>query len=360
MVVRHRPRQGRGGYRDGRHDGTWKLYYRDGTLFEEVTYTLGVRDGPWRMYHRNGQLAEDRTWARGHQTGLQTDYDEAGRKLGEGAWHDGQPSGSWRCWTDGVERSIPAPGTSVTPAAACRATASGVPVTTPAASPPAGAPDRLHPGPCEGIGDGDGDGTLDGVPDSRVDYRYEGGRLLSLTTWYLGVPNPGAHTEYLYDDAGRAIGERFDCDGQGASFEEETRYVFGADGRKRLGVMTEGPEHARICSVRPADDPAPRGDGDASLAVERVVHDWDAELRALGSAAREGEAPDAVVQFTWSSEGNVVAEAWDNDADGTFDEVLRFVYDRFGNLMLEYHDDGPDGVVDVFLRYSYGCWAEGP
>lgn len=208
---------------------------------------------------------------------------------------------------------------------------------------------RRLPGPCVGWGDGEGNGTLDGLVDARIDFAWEGDRLRSWTVHYFGDEAPGAHAAFVYE-GDRRVGERYDCDGAGESFEEETTWVLDGRGRKRLGLLRKLPNHARLCD--PADAAPDEASTDLRLrSPER--HDWAAELAALGVG--EPPAYDAIASFRWQDD-RLVAEAWDHDLDGSVDEVLRFFHDRWGNLQVEMHDDGPDGRADVEIRYGYDCW----
>ena len=46
----------KGTYKDGKLDGPWVEYYKDGHLLFKGTFKDGKRDGPWIFYWSNGQL----------------------------------------------------------------------------------------------------------------------------------------------------------------------------------------------------------------------------------------------------------------------------------------------------------------
>lgn len=231
------------------------------------------------------------------------------------------------------------------------------------AAPPASAPrsdvgpafapaTERHPGPCVGWVDGEGDDPLDGTFDARFVFDYERDRATGYTVVFAAETVARGHVGWLYDDAGRLVGETYDCDGGGGAPEERTEFVFDADGRRTFGLRRNEPSHAAVCG--PVEPSAP-GRSDP-VAVMRARHDWSAELTALRVDVAALAPYDAVARYYYDEDGRIHAEAWDNDGDGIYDEVLRFVRDRFGNLTREYHDDGPDGIVDVEVRYAHDCW----
>lgn len=66
-------------YADGKYEGPYQTWHRNGQLAVNGTYAAGQRDGPWEAFHRNGQ-----------------------RRL-HGAYADGRPVGPWRAWHENGE-----------------------------------------------------------------------------------------------------------------------------------------------------------------------------------------------------------------------------------------------------------------
>jgi len=58
-----------GTYRNGKEDGPWVSYYKNGQLFEKGTYKGGKNDGPWVSYWDDGQLEEKGTFKNGERDG---------------------------------------------------------------------------------------------------------------------------------------------------------------------------------------------------------------------------------------------------------------------------------------------------
>ena len=45
-------------YRNGKEEGSYKIYYSNGNLLKEGTYKDGKSNGPYKSYHLNGELKE--------------------------------------------------------------------------------------------------------------------------------------------------------------------------------------------------------------------------------------------------------------------------------------------------------------
>lgn len=109
---------------NGRREGPSRLYYDDGGLWQEAVWKDGKRDGPFVEYHRNGVKAREGRyaadamegpWTFRRDSGLLEEeaefragvphgrfvaYGPSGRKLTEGQRCLGAPCGLWRTWSD--------------------------------------------------------------------------------------------------------------------------------------------------------------------------------------------------------------------------------------------------------------------
>ena len=47
---------GKGNYKDGEPDGLWEIYYQTGQLSSKENYKDGKEDGLWEQYYQTGQL----------------------------------------------------------------------------------------------------------------------------------------------------------------------------------------------------------------------------------------------------------------------------------------------------------------
>jgi hypothetical protein len=91
---------------DGRLDGPYERFYRDGALFGVGTYRAGAWEGPFESFYRDGTL-----WMRGRYEGGVLDgpyvaYAEDGSVQEEGVYAAGAPCGRWVI--DGEEEAHPA------------------------------------------------------------------------------------------------------------------------------------------------------------------------------------------------------------------------------------------------------------
>ena len=91
---------------DGRLDGAYERFYRDGSLFGVGAYRAGTWDGPFESFYRDGAL-----WMRGRYEGGALDgpyvaYAEDGSVQEEGVYAAGTPCGRWMI--DGEEEIHPA------------------------------------------------------------------------------------------------------------------------------------------------------------------------------------------------------------------------------------------------------------
>ncbi|MFM9028076.1 MAG: toxin-antitoxin system YwqK family antitoxin, partial [Bacteroidota bacterium] len=67
-----------GSYLEGREDGQWKQYYKDGTLSFEGEYLEGEPTGAHKYYWPNGNIHEERNYRLGLPDGTWKLFDENG------------------------------------------------------------------------------------------------------------------------------------------------------------------------------------------------------------------------------------------------------------------------------------------
>lgn len=85
-------------------EGPARIYYDDGSLWIEETFTAGWRDGKFVERHRNGAKAREGTFARGVKTGRWTLWRESGEVEEESEWRDGVPHGQFAAFWPGGRR----------------------------------------------------------------------------------------------------------------------------------------------------------------------------------------------------------------------------------------------------------------
>ena len=73
----------RGSYAGDDKVGTWTIWYEEGGLEERSDFLRNVPHGPFTAWHRNGQKRLEGRHCLGAQCGPWTSYDEQGRKIGQ-------------------------------------------------------------------------------------------------------------------------------------------------------------------------------------------------------------------------------------------------------------------------------------
>lgn len=66
-----------------KRDGTWKSYYRDGSLWSEGDYNNGIREGSTVTYFANGQKRYEGQFTRAQKSGVWKFWDENGESESE-------------------------------------------------------------------------------------------------------------------------------------------------------------------------------------------------------------------------------------------------------------------------------------
>lgn len=61
-----------------KRDGSWKSYYRDGTVWSEGDFKNGLRQGKTITYHANGKIYYDGQFNKAQKTGVWKFYNEDG------------------------------------------------------------------------------------------------------------------------------------------------------------------------------------------------------------------------------------------------------------------------------------------
>ena len=80
----YKARQGNGlwveaNYKDGKRDGVYKEYDKNGKLSKEKNYEDGWLDGVFKVYHVNGNLGIEGNYEDGKRDGVHKYYDENGK-----------------------------------------------------------------------------------------------------------------------------------------------------------------------------------------------------------------------------------------------------------------------------------------
>lgn len=88
-----------------RREGPARLWYDDGKVWIEESFTHGLRDGRFVERHRNGAKAREGAFAAGAKDGRWTIWSEAGAVEEESEWRNGVPDGRFVAyWPTGKRR----------------------------------------------------------------------------------------------------------------------------------------------------------------------------------------------------------------------------------------------------------------
>jgi hypothetical protein len=89
-----------------RREGPARVYYDDGAIRVEESFTKGERSGAFVEWHRNGTKAREGTYAAGAKDGRWTVWRESGAVEEESEWTNGVPSGRFVAyWPTGRRRT---------------------------------------------------------------------------------------------------------------------------------------------------------------------------------------------------------------------------------------------------------------
>jgi antitoxin component YwqK of YwqJK toxin-antitoxin module len=106
----HRERLiGKGKYKSGEREGTWREWWLFPTKKAEGKYKEGEKHGEWRFYHNtiSNTVSEIGTYIKGEMSGIWTRFHENGRLQSEGPYIEDKKEGIWKWYnTDGTLDSI--------------------------------------------------------------------------------------------------------------------------------------------------------------------------------------------------------------------------------------------------------------
>lgn len=85
----------KGSYSNGVEDGPFEWYYRDGQLWSKGSYANGEYDGPIEFYYENGQLQMKGSYVNGVKDGPRVWYRENGQLKVKRSFSNGERCGEW-------------------------------------------------------------------------------------------------------------------------------------------------------------------------------------------------------------------------------------------------------------------------
>ncbi len=85
----------KGSYKEGKKDGVWEYYYKNGQIKEKGSFKEGKEDGVWELYYENGQLEYRGSYKKGYWEGVCEQYNDNGQLKYKGSYKDGEMEGVW-------------------------------------------------------------------------------------------------------------------------------------------------------------------------------------------------------------------------------------------------------------------------
>ena len=85
-----------GKFKNGKREGYWEEYHRNGQLKWSVTYIDGLEDGSWEIFSKTGQLEVRGSHKNGRLEGVFEQYWGNGNLFRKGNYKDGKQHGLWK------------------------------------------------------------------------------------------------------------------------------------------------------------------------------------------------------------------------------------------------------------------------
>jgi hypothetical protein len=84
-----------GTFNNGKRDGSWILYYKNGQLGTKGVFKNGMSEGSWIYYYKNGQLDSKGDYKNGFQDGYWVRYNKNGQLSSKGNYKNSMEEGYW-------------------------------------------------------------------------------------------------------------------------------------------------------------------------------------------------------------------------------------------------------------------------
>lgn len=88
-------------YKNGKLNGTRKVFYKENVLAEEVNYVDGLKNGVGKTFGENGKQIDVHNYVNDEFEGLAIYYDANGNKLYEGNYKNNAKVGTWKFYEKG-------------------------------------------------------------------------------------------------------------------------------------------------------------------------------------------------------------------------------------------------------------------
>jgi hypothetical protein len=90
----------KGSYKDGKKNGYYLIYGKNGGLWEKISYKNDIQDGICEWYYDNGQLKRKDLFKDGKMNGISESYYEDGTLKEKGGHVNGKMDGYWEFYNE--------------------------------------------------------------------------------------------------------------------------------------------------------------------------------------------------------------------------------------------------------------------
>ena len=87
-------------FKNGKWDGAWVRYHKNGQLMSKGNYRSGLAEGAWINYHENGQLFRKGNYKNGRKEGAWIHYYTNGQLSYKGNWKNHGRDGAWVAYNE--------------------------------------------------------------------------------------------------------------------------------------------------------------------------------------------------------------------------------------------------------------------
>jgi antitoxin component YwqK of YwqJK toxin-antitoxin module len=91
-------------YKDGRQDGYFAEWYKNGKLAKEGKYDMGVEQGPWKAWYENGNVRSEEGYIQGKKTGKALYYYQNGKAALVGYYKENLADSFWLGWFENAKK----------------------------------------------------------------------------------------------------------------------------------------------------------------------------------------------------------------------------------------------------------------
>jgi antitoxin component YwqK of YwqJK toxin-antitoxin module len=82
-------------YKNNLREGKWNFYFNDGRVEQTGSYKNGKENGLWKWFYNTGEISKEEEFYEGKRDGSYTEYDKLGNILMSGSYIEDEKEGEW-------------------------------------------------------------------------------------------------------------------------------------------------------------------------------------------------------------------------------------------------------------------------